>query len=189
MKIIHDPPADGLANMARDEALLEDLTGEVILRIYCWSGSWVSYGYFQSEDAAKSHFPDAGLSFVKRPTGGGLVDHRDDVTYTLLIPRTHPFASLGRAECYRQIHTRVQVALSEQKVTSHLLEQEDGTSLACFDHSVPGDVIATATGRKLAGAAQRRTRKGLLHQGSISCPGIDAGRLAQDLAEVFADTF
>lgn len=185
MKFIHDPSADGIANMARDVALLDDLAGESLLRIYYWSGSWVSYGYFQNEETAQEHFPDAGIQFVKRPTGGGLVDHRNDLTYTLIIPRGDPFALLGRLDCYLAIHRLVQTALTRQGVSSHLLTQEDGKGAACFEHPVPGDLIAAETGLKLAGAAQRRTRQGLLHQGSISCPGIVVDTLADDLAAVF----
>jgi lipoate-protein ligase A len=50
---------------------------------------------------------------------------------------------------------------------------------ACFMNPVRADVLID--GRKIAGAAQRRTRQGLLHQGSIQ--NIDAGN---DLAERFA---
>jgi len=57
--------------------------------------------------------------------------------------------------------------------------QLGGTPDACFANPVRADVLID--GRKIAGAAQRRTRQGLLHQGSIQ--NIDAGN---DLAERFA---
>src|SRR5947209_380408 len=49
----------------------------------------------------------------------------------------------------------------------------------CFASPVHADVMLN--GRKIAGAAQRRTRRGLLQQGSIQ--GVD---LENDLAERFA---
>src|SRR6266700_1709494 len=49
----------------------------------------------------------------------------------------------------------------------------------CFANPVRADVMLN--GRKVAGAAQRRTRAGLLHQGSIQ--NVD---LANGLAERFA---
>ena len=42
---------------------------------------------------------------------------------------------------------------------------------ACFANPVRDDVMLL--GRKIAGAAQRRTRGGFLHQGSIQLPGLD----------------
>ena len=50
---------------------------------------------------------------------------------------------------------------------------------SCFANPVRADVMID--GRKIAGAAQRRTRRGLLQQGSIQ--GID---LQSDLAQRFA---
>lgn len=170
MQFIQDPPADGPTNMQRDRDLLESLGVEAILRIYAWAGSWASYGYFQSEAEAIAHFAGEKLQFVKRPTGGGIVDHRQDLTYSLFIPKRHNLANVSRSECYRLIHQALQVALKLQGVASHLLEQEKGQGPACFVHAVPGDLINPVTGKKIAGAAQRRTRQGLLHQGSILAP-------------------
>jgi lipoate-protein ligase A len=51
----------------------------------------------------------------------------------------------------------------------------------CFlDAPVPGDLIQN--GQKVAGAAQRRSRQGLLHQGQLAVTGIDWPRFAQHLA-------
>ncbi len=49
---------------------------------------------------------------------------------------------------------------------------------ACFANPVRDDLIFR--GRKIAGAAQRRTRGGFLHQGSIQLP---------DLSKAFRDRF
>ncbi|MDQ8190636.1 lipoyl protein ligase domain-containing protein [Roseibacillus persicicus] len=167
MQLIQDLPADGPTNMQRDLDLLETLGDEPLLRFYQWSGNWASYGYFQSEADAIAHFPNADLHFVKRPTGGGIVDHREDLTYTLLIPKGHPLDVVKRPECYRMIHQCLQAALMTQGVDSRLLDQEEGSGPACFVHPVPGDLVDCRNGLKVAGAAQRRTRQGLLHQGSI----------------------
>jgi lipoate-protein ligase A len=178
MQLIEDPPADGPANMQRDLDLLAGLEGALVLRFYSWSGNWASYGYFQTESDARAHFPGQNLQFVKRPTGGGIVDHREDLTYTLLIPKSHPLAQESRAGCYRRIHGLIQRGLAAQGISSCILEQEQGDSPACFIHPVPGDLV-NPLGRKLAGAAQRRTRHGLLHQGSLLTPGIESGALIE----------
>jgi lipoate-protein ligase A len=187
MKLIHDPPADGPANMARDVELLENLTDEAVLRIYGWSGSWASYGYFQTEAEAAANFPGETLSFVKRPTGGGIVDHRHDFTYTLLLPKSHPLCKIRRADCYFRIHEIIQQALAAQNVASELVSYEKGSSKACFVHPVPGDLLDPTTGQKLAGAAQRRTRHGLIHQGSLLVTNLDNESFAKAFAQLFSN--
>jgi lipoate-protein ligase A len=145
--------------MAVDEALLR-LSREPVLRIYGWNEAAVSLGYFQ-------HWTLAGeRPFVRRYTGGGLVDHAADFTYTLVFPRDHSWLTRSLLESYSEIHRGVARALAEIGVETVLAQTcEDHESPACFKKAVKFDV--TAGGRKVAGAAQRRTREGVLQQGSI----------------------
>jgi lipoate-protein ligase A len=166
-------------NMAVDEALLREVR-EPVLRIYGWAVPAVSLGYFQSAALAPKDRP-----FVRRYTGGGLVDHAQDVTYTVVLPRAHAWMELSAPESYSRIHLGVQAALgacgiaSELAATASTLESE-----ACFQKPVRFDIVAGPA--KLSGAAQRRTREGLLHQGSILLP--DPARNA-DLRARFAAAF
>ena len=58
------------------------LTQEIpVLRLYHWKGLWGSMGYFGEVEKAGKLLPE--VSLVRRATGGGLVDHRNDITYTL----------------------------------------------------------------------------------------------------------
>jgi lipoate-protein ligase A len=68
---------------------------------------------------------------------------------------------------------------SELTPTAHAAESE-----ACFQKPVRFDIVAAE--RKLSGAAQRRTREGMLHQGSILLP--DPAR-NDDLRRAFAQAF
>lgn len=148
-------------NMAVDEALLR-LVGEPVLRVYAWDGAAQSLGYFQPAGEA---IP--GVPMVRRYTGGGLVDHRGDVTYTLVFPRAHRISSLCMAESYRLAHEGVVKALEAAGLAGAVLVEtaDPDPAAACFHRAVRYDV---RWGRdKVAGAAQRRTREGLLHQGSI----------------------
>jgi lipoate-protein ligase A len=175
--LIHggDSPA---RNMAVDEALLREVR-EPVLRLYEWNVPAVSLGYFQPHALAGER------PFVRRYTGGGLVDHAHDVTYTIVLPRAHPWMEMSAPESYCHIHLGVQAALaacgivSELTPTAHAVESE-----ACFAKPVKFDIVCDAG--KLSGAAQRRTREGLLHQGSILLP--DAARNA-DLRAGFAKAF
>jgi lipoate-protein ligase A len=165
--------------MAVDEALLREVK-EPVLRIYEWSASAVSLGYFQPSLLAPE-----GRSFVRRYTGGGMVDHARDVTYTLVVPRAYPWMELSAPDSYCLIHRGVQAALAACGIESDIASLASAVeSDACFQKPVRFDIIAA--GHKLSGAAQRRTREGLLHQGSILLP--DPARNL-DLRRVFANAF
>jgi lipoate-protein ligase A len=159
--LIHGPVSPA-QNMAIDEALLREVR-EPVLRIYEWAVPAVSLGYFQPHALA-------GLRpFVRRYTGGGLVDHARDVTYTIVLPRNHPWMELSMPESYCHVHKGVQAALAACGIESELTPAAQAVeSDACFQKAVRFDIISDAG--KLSGAAQRRTRDGLLHQGSILIP-------------------
>ncbi len=165
--------------MAVDEALLRTVR-EPVLRIYEWNVPAVSLGYFQPAALAGDRL------FVRRYTGGGLVDHAHDVTYTIVLPRAHPWMEMSAPESYCHIHRGVQAALAACGVAGELAPAaHDVESNACFAKPVKFDIVA-ATG-KLSGAAQRRTREGLLHQGSILLPdpGLNPA-LRSGFAQAFA---
>jgi lipoyl(octanoyl) transferase len=151
--------------MAVDECLLE-MAEIPVLRVYRWAGEWASVGYFGQIQAARAAFP--GVNLVRRWTGGGMVDHRSDWTYSLIIPQGEPLASLRGAESYRQIHASLAEALVAEGIKAWLSRGEEETGAAlCFENPVSHDLLG-AGGRKLAGAGQKRSRIGLLHQGSVA---------------------
>lgn len=170
LELIDDPePRSATMNMAVDEALLNALAKSSVLRIYRWRGRAVSFGYFESHDAVRRRYP--AEERVRRWTGGGTVEHGPDLTYSLLVPRSLPFAVQPAAETYRQIHAALARALAcagWREASLQIVESAPATganSAACFVHPVRHDVLLG--NRKIAGAAQRRTRHGLLHQGSV----------------------
>ncbi len=158
----HGPGRRGW-NMAVDEALLRS-SPHPVLRIYEWEEDAVSIGYFQRWEEVP-----AGRAFVRRWTGGGLVDHAADLTYTVIVPRSHPVAHLSTLDAYRLFHAAVCQALLSLGFSAELAaDSEREPSARCFARPVRFDVMAG--GKKVAGGAQRRTREGLLHQGSILWP-------------------
>lgn len=160
--------------MAVDEWLLE--TADIpVLRVYRWEGGWVSIGYFDKIGPVAEDFP--GVEVVRRWTGGGIVDHREDWTYTLVVPRSERLANAKGAESYLRIHECILAALGPERVQVRLSRGGEETGAArCFENPVNHDLIGP-DGRKIAGAGQRRTRSGLLHQGSITI------REASDVAQ------
>ncbi|MDA1340407.1 MAG: biotin/lipoate A/B protein ligase family protein [Verrucomicrobia bacterium] len=160
-RLIVHPAENPARNMAIDEALLR-LVQTPTLRIYAWSQPCVSLGYFQKASVAPSDRP-----FVRRYTGGGLVEHGQDLTYTLVLPPLHPLTTAGTLFSYQTIHQAIAQALHDCGVPCHLATAKpDQDDPACFLKPVPADIL-DPKGRKLAGAAQRRTKQGCLHQGTI----------------------
>ena len=168
-------------NMAVDEALLREIRAPV-LRLYEWSEPAVSLGYFQLAALAP-----AGRPFVRRYTGGGLVDHAHDITYTIVLPRAHPWMELSAPASYEKIHLGVQAVLEACGIVSELTPAASALeSESCFQKPVRFDVVAGP--QKLGGAAQRRTREGMLHQGSILLPDpVLNDRVRRAFPETFAE--
>jgi lipoate-protein ligase A len=177
-----DPEPHGAAlNMAIDEVLLRLAEGP-LLRIYRWAQPAISFGYFAKVGSLAE--PASGREMVRRWTGGGVVEHGRDITYTLIVPAAHAFARLSAAESYRRIHADIAALLGEQGTAAQLAPSTVAKiSSGCFENPAEADVLAA--GRKIAGAAQRRTRWGLLHQGSVQGVALAQGFAAR-LAEVFA---
>jgi lipoate-protein ligase A len=182
--LLESRAADAATNMALDEALLGTAAQRVrpLLRVYSWEKPSVSFGYFQKFPA---HLADR-YEIVRRPTGGGVVYHGEDTTYTVVVPPDHPLYRMRTTEAYCAIHKAVAAACErlagKRSGGSPTLQTTPPSSprgsYECFQNPVHGDVVAG--GRKLAGGAQRRTKWGMLHQGSI------AARLSADqLSEGF----
>ena len=176
-------------NMAIDEALFEQ--GRLpVLRFYRWERPAITFGCLQSFREVAERFP--GHELVRRSTGGGAVEHGDDMeaaTYSLSVPRAGGLlAALGAkpAEAFRQVHLFLAQAIASQgfPVTLHEGESTPIFGGACFHSSpVSGDLVLVGSGQKVAGAAQLRTRAGMLHQGSIrALGGLNVLRLAEDFA-------
>ena len=127
---------------------------------------------------------------MRRPTGGGIVFHDDDLTYTLAVPPEHPICRLDRMESYRVIHEAVMDAVRDLGTAASLAEADMGdhtkATLQCFVSPTLHDILGESG--KLAGAAQRRGHSGILHQGSISNEAAH-GHTRQEFIQAVADAF
>lgn len=161
-------------NMAIDEALLETASVPSI-RFYRWKSSALSFGYFGKFADVAEYASERDL--VRRWTGGGIVFHGEDLTYSIVIPATDAAFEDSSVSIYEKIHSALRaalIAIGEEAAVAAVADHDTGVADAgysCFANPVRADVIVN--GRKVAGAAQRRTRAGLLHQGSIQ--GVDLG--------------
>jgi len=161
--------------MACDEALLESSArlGRPLLRFYGWTEPAASFGYFQ-KFAGVSNWTKL-RPLIRRPTGGGLVPHHSDWTYSLVFPPGHWWHSLNARASYRRVHEWIRDAFARLEVATELspVRREEAAG-QCFVGAEEFDVLWQ--GRKIAGAAQRRNRQGLLIQGSVQPPPISLER-------------
>jgi len=158
-------------NMALDEALLEAMPrlGKPVLRFYSWSERAASFGYFQKY--AEIERLTLLRPLVRRPTGGGLVPHDADWTYSLVIAPSHEWYSVTAVESYRRMHEWIEEAFVKLNVTTELANSsKEAQPGQCFVGHEKFDLLWE--GQKIAGAAQRRTRSGLLIQGSVQPPPL-----------------
>jgi lipoate-protein ligase A len=163
--------------MALDEALLQAAPrlGQPVLRFYGWTEPAASFGYFQKY--AEIERTTVLRPLVRRPTGGGLVPHDADWTYTLAFPPADAWYSLSATQSYLRVHEWIRAAFARLNLATELAPACSKTPPGqCFQGHELHDVLWR--GQKIAGAAQRRTRDGLLIQGSVQ-----PRRLSQTRAE------
>lgn len=203
---------DGVRSAGGHLALDEAMVGRVespTLRFYQWPGAPWTLGYFQrwsevsaSISAAAGSSDRAELDIARRWTGGGLVCHRDDFPYSLVVPPEYPLAKVSATESYRWIHEKLAQALRQALAIAVQTSPSPVPVAAevsagvgpqvCFSAPVHWDLVedqAVGQGRKISGAAQRRSRGWLVHQGSVILPEHSAelaGRWRQRFAELLA---
>jgi lipoate-protein ligase A len=170
--------AGAAENMATDFLLLQRYPApeRVRFRHYGWNEPAFTFGYSQKWEFIRSQLPEGHFDVCRRATGGGIVDHRDDWTYCLVLPRGHALEEMRAAQSYRAIHEALVKALRAQGADAQINEAtqpKEGAAPAgvCFERAELADVVAS-TGAKIAGAAQKRAKRGLLFQGSIWRPAV-----------------
>jgi len=178
--------AGAAENMAIDFLLLQRYPDAAAARFrhYEWRGPAFTFGFSQKITFVREKLAaDLPADLCRRPTGGGIVDHRNDWTYSLVIPRGHPLEEARATQSYRVVHEFLTEALAElgQPVELKAVCEPppDGAECppgpgVCFQRAELFDVVNTRTGAKVAGAAQKRNKHGLLFQGSIEKNSVGA---------------
>ena len=184
--------ASAATNMATDQLMLTNYPQPRIPRFrhYSWELPAYTFGFAQRWGQELEALLRGGHEVIRRETGGGLVDHRSDWTYGLIIPPTHKLAREAPTEIYHGVHVCLVDAIQRQNIKASLQTKPPPPKRnhilnACFKRAELSDVISES-GQKIAGAAQRRNRDGFLIQGYLErshLPGFDWKRFEQDFAE------
>lgn len=166
-------PRRGFLNMAIDEAMLDLVAGGAppVLRLYGWHPDCLSFGHH--EPAAARYQADRlarrGVDVVRRPTGGRVVFHRQELTYSLAAPVAH-FGSMRAA--LTSVHAQLQDALAALGVVTEIAPAPAvpprPDAGPCFHLPAGGELVGAAG--KVVGSAQARRRDVLLQQGSVRVP-------------------
>lgn len=175
--------ADTAVNMADDMALLELFpeADAIRFRHYEWTHASWTFGYSIPFAQMQAIVGKTNQYYCRRPTGGGIVLHELDWTYSLVIPSSHPFSATEAGQVYQSIHEVLMEALKQNGCDTILapcnnhhcgqdgmMEVRKSVSMRCFDFVEPNDLVMTYSKHKVAGIALKRTKQGLLAQGSVN---------------------
>jgi lipoate-protein ligase A len=177
-RLLDSGALDGAEQMALDSGLMDRArqTGETVLRVYRWTRPTLSFG---RHEAIAGHFDRArlaaeGVDAVRRPTGGRVLLHDREVTYSVTAP-------VADDESLRTSYARINALLVSALRAIGARVEPAAKSVArrpggapCFAEPALGELVFD--GRKLVGSAQVRDRGALLQHGSILL-GDDQARI------------
>ncbi|MEA3491587.1 MAG: lipoate--protein ligase family protein [Campylobacterota bacterium] len=156
--------------MAVDEALLHNFRRDdlPILRLYSWEDS-LTLGRFSniSKSLDLEMVEKKNIPYVRRMTGGGILIHGGDVSYSLILDRDS-LDHLGVKESYRyfcKFLIDLYKKLGIEADFAYNLRVESPKSNICMASNEPYDIIIE--GQKIGGNAQRYTREALFQHGTI----------------------
>lgn len=170
----------GAANMGVDEALATLCRDSATLRFYAWEAPTLSIGYAQrSDEIDLAACRKSTVHLVRRPTGGRAVLHRQDLTYSLILPLRPPWTKISITESCRRINICLLRGLEllglEVSVGRRPRQTDGALSPFCFPAISQHELFVG--GKKVIGSAQRRFPAALLQQGSILLDFDPAGIL------------
>ena len=167
-RVIKDNVLCAKENMATDDALLSSYEeGDMgIFRLYSWENSF-TIGLSQKFD----NYPITSLykgNYAKRITGGGVLFHGHDLSYSLVIP-TNLLEGLNIKESYEKICTFILKFYKKLGLDAKYVKDCNTVELSKNEYCQVGfeayDILID--GKKIGGNAQRRTKKAIFQHGSI----------------------
>ena len=167
-RVIQDENLSAKENMAIDDALLSsyEVGDSAIFRLYSWENSF-TIGVSQKFE----NYPVTSLykgNYAKRITGGGVLFHGHDLSYSLVIP-TNLLEGLNIKESYEKICTFIINFYKKLGLDAKYVKDNEDIKLSKNEFCQVGfeayDILIN--GKKIGGNAQRRTKKAIFQHGSI----------------------
>lgn len=183
-KILDTGQSSAHENMELDDKLLSHIEefDNPVLHLYEWAIPSATYGYFSKPEKLLNleALTESCIEMARRPTGGGIIFHLTDFAFSILIPSSHPAYSKNTLENYAYVNNLIMLMLKNlnfvdiphpQLLLNEPLPLSPEARFFCMAKPTIYDIIYE--GKKIGGGAQRRTKKGILHQGSLSIAQLD----------------
>jgi lipoate-protein ligase A len=174
-RLIRSGSSCAISNMELDEKILcrhmED--GIPVLRVYGWDSPSFTYGVSQrcEDEIDMPRCAQDHVQVVKRMTGGGVLLHNDEITYSLVCAKEDINEPDGVFVSYRRICSfLISFYRSLGLDATFALEAADFRS-RCEPHALCSasrekyDIIIN--GKKVGGNAQKRKKRAVFQHGSI----------------------
>ncbi len=168
--------AEGADNMAEDMACLQSCehgNSPPTIKLYGWKNPTLTVGYSQKPNKliniGKARQLD--IPIIRRPTGGRVLLHNQELTYSLIAPNEHPLfgGDIKNSMCViSELLTECLVKLGCSRTDiKFALPTRSRSQLgpACF--SLANHYELTCCGKKIIGSAQRRMKRAFLQHGSL----------------------
>jgi lipoate-protein ligase A len=177
--IIETQPLDVYGQMAADEALCETMPAPYVLRFYNWKEPGVTFGYSQRRKSVQEAIDTAGCritAVTRRPTGGGIVFHETDITFSFIFPSPGVLFEPGKT--YDRLHRAINAEYARLGVSFDLLNEKtkdyavNDPVMNCFAKPVDKDILYN--GKKVLGGALRKFGDHMLYQASFQAPDARA---------------
>jgi len=173
--ILETPPFNVYEQMAADEVICDTLPSPYTLRFYNWSGAGATFGYSQRIASVRTALgPEkAALPLTRRPTGGGIVLHEGDLTFSFIFHQ--PGAYFEPAKTYDRLHRAITESYAREGVSFELITEKtadyrtNSPAMNCFAKPVNLDILYN--GKKVLGGALRKFGDHMLYQASFQAPG------------------
>jgi lipoate-protein ligase A len=176
-RLIQSGFCNAATNMAIDEALFLSYRENIstpILRLYGWMPASLSIGCFQDPEKILNleACEKENISFVRRPTGGGIIFHDHELTYSLILAQSDIKLCAGVKASFEKITQFLISAYRSLRLETNFAKDilkkiplKNTRAEFCFSRSEEYDILIC--GRKIGGNAQKRKKNIILQHGSI----------------------
>ncbi|MBP7796268.1 MAG: hypothetical protein KA059_05795, partial [Elusimicrobiales bacterium] len=172
--IIKTTEMDVYENMSCDEVLCETMPEKYILRFFNWAKDGITFGLSQRFNNVLMELDaeDKNIDITRRPTGGGVVIHKTDITFSFIFYSPTEFNPL---KTYEQLHTAILDEYLKNGITLELMKEKtksydiNNSIISCFKKPVEKDIMSG--GKKVLGGAIRKFSDYILYQSSLQIEG------------------
>jgi lipoate-protein ligase A len=174
-RLIRSQPASATYNMELDKKILgrylED--GVPVFRVYGWEKPSFTYGVSGSPEGLLDleRCERDSVDVVKRMTGGGILFHDDEITYSFVCGKGDVGEPSAPLVAYREICAFLIRFYDSLGLKASFAIEDPRFKARCVPHKICSascekyDIVIN--GRKIGGNAQKRSRQAIFQHGSI----------------------